>query len=94
MKDGQGMGLEWMTLQIITKTKEETTKMKKTFNPSDFIVTKEGKHGYVVRKLVYEPNMYEIRLASGLTVRNGEDLILDPTDWDEEMESRNRNIGV
>jgi hypothetical protein len=67
-------------------------KMKNPFQPSDFIVTKEGFHGYVLKKLDYTPNMYEVRLASGLTVRNGEDLVLDVTNCDKEVESRNGNI--
>ena len=50
---------------------------KRTFNPADYIVTKDGFRGYVVKRLDYCPNMYEIRLASGLTVRGGEELELD-----------------
>ena len=50
----------------------------KTFQPKQFIVTKEGFRGYVVKKLEYCPNMYEVRLASGLTLRGGEDLKVDP----------------
>ncbi len=88
------MDLEWMIWQIITKMKGETIKMKKQFKPQDFIVTKEGFRGYVLRELDYAPNMYEIRLASGLTVRSAQDLTLDLADWDKEMESRNVNIGI
>jgi len=49
-----------------------------TFQPKQFIVTKDGFRGYVVKRLDYCHNMYEIRLASGLTVRGGEELELDP----------------
>ena len=48
-----------------------------TFNPQDYIVTKDGFRGYVVKRLDYCHNMYEIRLAAGLTVRGGEELQLD-----------------
>lgn len=50
---------------------------KRTFNPADYIVTKEGHRGYVVERLDYCVNAYQIRLASGLTIRSGEDLELD-----------------
>ena len=50
---------------------------KRTFNPEDYIVTKDGYRGYVVKRLDYCPNMYEVRLAGGLTVRGGEELELD-----------------
>ncbi len=49
----------------------------KQFNPRDYIVTKDGFRGYVVKRLEYCPNMYEIRLISGLTVRGGEELEID-----------------
>jgi hypothetical protein len=49
-----------------------------TFNPKDYIVTKDGQRGYVVERLDYCVNAYQIRLASGLTIRAGEDLELDP----------------
>ena len=48
-----------------------------TFNPEDYIVTKDGYRGYVVKRLDYCHNMYEVRLAGGLTVRGGEELELD-----------------
>lgn len=48
-----------------------------TFNPKDYIVTVDGFRGYVVKRLDYCHNSYEIRLASGLTVRGGEELQLD-----------------
>ena len=48
-----------------------------TFNPADYIVTKDGYRGYVISRLSYCENMYEIRLASGYTVRSGEDLVHD-----------------
>ena len=50
----------------------------KTFEPKDYIITKDGFRGYVVKRLDYCPNMYEVRLASGLTVRGGQELELDP----------------
>ena len=49
----------------------------KTFKPADYIVTKEGHRGYVISRLDYRHNMYEIRLASGYAIRSGEDLELD-----------------
>jgi hypothetical protein len=49
-----------------------------TFHPQQFIVTKDGFRGYVVKRLDYCNNMYEVRLAGGLTVRGGEELELDP----------------
>jgi hypothetical protein len=49
-----------------------------TFHPQQFIVTKDGFRGYVVKRLDYCHNMYEVRLAGGLTVRCGEELQLDP----------------
>lgn len=48
-----------------------------TFNSKDYIVTADGFRGYVVKRLDYCNNMYEVRLAGGLTVRNGEELKLD-----------------
>lgn len=51
--------------------------MKTTFNPSDYIVTKDGFRGYVVKKLDYCRNMYEVRLPGGLTIRDGGELELD-----------------
>lgn len=49
-----------------------------TFNPRDYIVTKEGFRGYVVKKIEHGcSNMYEVRLAGGLTIRSGQDLQLD-----------------
>ena len=50
----------------------------KTFEPKDYIMTKDGFRGYVIKRLDYCPNMYEVRLASGLTVRGGQELELDP----------------
>lgn len=49
-----------------------------TFNSQDYIVAKDGFRGYVVKRLDYCHNMYEIRLAAGLTVRGGEELETDP----------------
>jgi len=54
-----------------------------TFNPKDYIVTLDGFRGYVVKRLDYCHNMYEIRLASGLTVRGGEELQLDELMYQE-----------
>ena len=52
--------------------------MKKRFNPGDYIVTSCGFRGYVQRECEGVPNMYEIRLPGGPTVRASEDLELDP----------------
>jgi len=54
-----------------------------TFNPKDYIVTVDGFRGYVVKRLDYCHNMYEIRLASGLTVRGGEELKMDELMYQE-----------
>lgn len=51
--------------------------MSNQFNPKDYIVTKDGYRGYVVKRLDYCNNSYEIRLASGYTVRPGIELELD-----------------
>ena len=56
-----------------------------TFNPKDYIVTLDGFRGYVVKRLDYCHNMYEIRLAGGLTVRGGEELQIDPLMYQEEV---------
>lgn len=53
------------------------------FKPKDYIVTVDGFRGYVVKRLDYCFNMYEIRLASGLTVRGGEELKLDELMYQE-----------
>jgi ubiquinone biosynthesis protein Coq4 len=53
------------------------------FNPKDYIVTVDGFRGYVVKRLDYCHNMYEIRLTSGLTVRGGEELKLDELMYQE-----------
>ena len=58
--------------------------MKNTFNPKDYIVTKDGFRGYVVKRLDYCVNMYEVRLPGGLTVRGGEELQLDELMYQEE----------
>lgn len=51
--------------------------MKTTFNPGDYIVTRDGFRGYVVSKLDYCNNMYDVRLPGGYTIRGGEELELD-----------------
>ena len=58
--------------------------MKNTFNPKDYIVTKDGFRGYVVKRLDYCANAYEVRLPGGLTVRSGEELELDELMYQEE----------
>jgi hypothetical protein len=52
--------------------------MNEPFNSKDYIVTKDGFRGYVVKRLDYTPNMYEIKLASGYAVYSSQDLELDP----------------
>ena len=49
----------------------------KTFQPRDYIVTQDGFRGYVVKRLDYCHNSYEVRLPGGLTIRGGEELSLD-----------------
>jgi hypothetical protein len=44
----------------------------------DYIVTKDGFRGYILRRLDYAPSLFEVRMASGVTVRSGEDLKPDP----------------
>jgi hypothetical protein len=48
------------------------------FRAGDYIVTRDGFRGYIVKRLDYAPSLFEVRLASGATVRSGEDLNLDP----------------
>ena len=55
-----------------------------TFNPKDYIVTKDGFRGYVVKRLDYCANAYEVRLPGGLTVRDGEELQLDELMYQED----------
>ena len=59
-----------------------------TFKPKDYIVTLDGFRGYVVKRLDYCHNSYEIRLASGLTVRGGEELKLDELMYEDDSHSR------
>lgn len=51
--------------------------MKTTSQPRDYIVTKDGFRGYVVKRLDYCFDSYEIRLASGYAVYPGQDLEID-----------------
>jgi len=60
----------------------------KTFQSKDFIVTRDGFRGYVVNRLGYCHNSYEVRLASGLTVRPGEELELDPLMMEDDSHDR------
>ena len=46
------------------------------FNPGDYIVTKEGLRGYIVQQ-IEESNTYTVRLVSGYTTINEEDLQKD-----------------
>jgi hypothetical protein len=48
------------------------------FRAGDYIVTRDGFRGYIVKRLDYAPSLFEVRLASGVTVRSGEDLKHDP----------------
>jgi hypothetical protein len=57
--------------------------MKTTFQPRDYIVTQDGFRGYVVKRLDYCHNMYEIRLASGYTIRDGGELKIDTLMYQE-----------
>jgi len=51
--------------------------MKNEFKPGNYIVTIDGFRGYIVKRLEYCHNMYEVRLAGGLTVRGGEEMKID-----------------
>ena len=46
------------------------------FNPGDYIVTSQGLRGYVIHQ-IDETNTYAVRLASGYTTMNEEDLKKD-----------------
>jgi len=48
------------------------------FRAGDYIITRDGFRGYIVRRLDYAPSLFEVRLASGVMVRSGEDLRHDP----------------
>ena len=41
------------------------------FRAGDYIVTRDGFRGYILRRLNYAPSLFEVRLASGVTVRSG-----------------------
>lgn len=45
----------------------------KTFKPGDYIVTSCGFRGYVIKQ-IDKTSLYEIRLASGVTVRSSQDI--------------------
>ncbi len=49
---------------------------KPTFQARDYIVTRDGHRGFVVRRLD-RGDMYEIRTAGGYTVRHADDLKID-----------------
>jgi hypothetical protein len=51
--------------------------MNKTFQPKDFIVTTDGQRGYVMKRIDFVRNSYEVRLASGVEVKLGIELELD-----------------
>ena len=46
------------------------------FNPGDYIVTKEGLRGYIVQQ-IDESDNYAVRLVSGYTIVNENDLEKD-----------------
>ena len=46
------------------------------FQPGDYIVTSQGLRGYVIHQ-IDETNTYAVRLASGYTTMNEEDLKKD-----------------
>ncbi len=48
------------------------------FRKGDYIVTRDGFRGFILRRLDYAPSMFEIRLASGVAVYTAEDFTLDP----------------
>jgi len=47
------------------------------FNPSDYIVTRDGFRGYVVDRLKPESEFYIVRTTSGCTVYNQCELEID-----------------
>jgi hypothetical protein len=46
------------------------------FNPGDYIVTNEGLRGYIIHQ-VDESNTYAVRMVSGYTIVNEDDLKKD-----------------
>lgn len=57
---------------------------KPTFQARDYIVTRDGHRGYVVRRLD-RGDMYEIRTAGGYTMRDADDLKLDELMMEEAL---------
>ena len=57
---------------------------KPTFQARDYIVTRDGDRGYVVRRLD-RGDMYEIRTAGGYTMRDADDLKLDELMMEEAL---------
>ena len=51
--------------------------MKNKFKPGSYIVTRDGFRGYIVKRLDYCNDMYEVRLPGGLTIRGGEEMEID-----------------
>ncbi len=51
--------------------------MNNTYQKGEYIVTKDGFRGYVVKKLDYASSLYEIRLASGYAVYSSQDFEKD-----------------
>ena len=47
--------------------------MNKKYQKGQYIVTKDGFRGYIVKKLDYAISLYEIRLASGYAVYSSQD---------------------
>lgn len=51
--------------------------MNTEFKPGQYIVTQEGLRGYVIEKLDYCADSYEVRLAGGYAIRAGKELQID-----------------
>jgi len=52
--------------------------MFNTFQPKDFIVTKDGQRGFIVHELPNSKGFYKIHLTDGYQVYSEKDLELDP----------------
>lgn len=67
-----------MRFEELAQSLLSETSHSSVFKPKDFIVTKDGFRGVVIKRLDYAPSMYEIKLASGYAVYPAEDLEKDP----------------
>lgn len=94
-KYGKLLGVNFTPMKMIPQgvgifPKYELMKMaaepaeKPTFQARDYIVTRDGHRGFVVRRLD-RGDMYEIRTAGGYTMRHADDLKLDELMMEEAL---------